>query len=238
MGKKGIEENGSRRYSIQVTGNEIMPGNELPSGLKLLRVLDLENVPISEFGDLFNLRYLNLSRTQVKELRKSISKLSNFLTLLLNCVKIWKLPDEIAMLQNLRHLRASYLIVNEIDCTGQSIDRICVPSNFCSIKSLQVLAHVQGVDFFLIKLKEMTQLRELGLDGITEAYEIPLCFSVERMEHVYDLSLTAPPRATLKLDALSSAPRHLEKRHRIGKLRREPQWFNTLHNLKHLKLNL
>ncbi|XWS71404.1 hypothetical protein CRYUN_Cryun03dG0135500 [Craigia yunnanensis] len=86
-GKKGVEENGIRRCSIEVTHKELNPGgketsqlrslfifvvdeiskssfNKLPSGLKLLRVMDLEDAPINElpkeFGDLFNLRPYSL----------------------------------------------------------------------------------------------------------------------------------------------------------------------------------
>uniref|UniRef100_A0A2N9IQ28 NB-ARC domain-containing protein n=1 Tax=Fagus sylvatica TaxID=28930 RepID=A0A2N9IQ28_FAGSY len=57
----------------------------LPSGSKMLRVLDLEDALIDELPDelfkLFNLRYLNLRGTLVKELPKSIGKLLNLQTL-------------------------------------------------------------------------------------------------------------------------------------------------------------
>jgi disease resistance protein RPM1 len=57
----------------------------LPSGSKMLRVLDLEDAPIDELPDelfkLFNLRYLSLRGTLVKELPKSIGRLLNLQTL-------------------------------------------------------------------------------------------------------------------------------------------------------------
>ncbi|XVF69269.1 hypothetical protein PTKIN_Ptkin11bG0067400 [Pterospermum kingtungense] len=160
-GKKGVEENGIRRYSIEVKGKEMSPGkgtsqlcsliifvvdeiskssfNTLPSGLKLLRVLDLEKAPIielpSEFGNLFNLRYLNLSKTQVKILPKTIGKILNLQTLVLKKAKIKKLPDEIMKLQNLRHLIASYLGNPEIDDGLEFFECVSVPPNVFKIKS-------------------------------------------------------------------------------------------------------
>ena len=57
----------------------------LPSGIKMLRVLDLANAEIvelpNEVVNLFNLRYLNLKGTSVKELPKSISRLLNLQSL-------------------------------------------------------------------------------------------------------------------------------------------------------------
>ncbi|OMO76951.1 Disease resistance protein [Corchorus olitorius] len=95
-GEKGVEESGIRRCSMTVKGEDIQLG------------IDLENVPINvlprEFGKFFNLRCLNLTRTQVKVLPKSIGKLVNLQTLVLKGANVEELPCEIVKLQNLRHL--------------------------------------------------------------------------------------------------------------------------------------
>ena len=80
----------------------------LPSGSKLLRVLDLEDAPIDELPDevfqLFNLRYLNLRRTLLKKLPNSIGRLLNLQTLDIFGTQIETLPHGIGKLQNLRYL--------------------------------------------------------------------------------------------------------------------------------------
>ncbi|XP_022731546.1 disease resistance protein RPM1-like isoform X2 [Durio zibethinus] len=263
-GKTGVEENGIHRYSIEVKDKEMKPGNgtsqlrsliifvvdeilkssfnKLPSGFKLLKVLDLENAPIielpSDFGHLFNLRYLNLTRTKVKVLPKSIGKLFNLQTLHLKDAKIKKLPNEIVKLQNLRHLRASYLMDqnDSLESTQvESIQGIFVPPNIFMLKSLQVLSYVTVMGG-LNGLEEMTQLTRLGLDGLTEAHEQDLCSAIAGMERLHHLSLTSGPQASLKVDALLSAPPYLEKLLLIGKLEKVPHWFDTLLNLKYLNL--
>ncbi|KAK8498237.1 hypothetical protein V6N11_062114 [Hibiscus sabdariffa] len=151
-GDKGVEDEGIHRSSIRVKDEEITTGNG---------VLDLENAPIdevpSEFGELFNLRYLNLSRTQVKVLPKSIGKLFNLQSLLLKYSQIMKLPNEIVKLQNLRHLSAFYLVKSEVRDITEDCQSIEVPPNICLIKSLQVLLHVTVTSGLLNKLKEMEQ---------------------------------------------------------------------------------
>ncbi|GMI97488.1 RESISTANCE TO PSEUDOMONAS SYRINGAE 3, RESISTANCE TO P. SYRINGAE PV MACULICOLA 1 [Hibiscus trionum] len=261
-GDKGVEEEGIHRYSVRVKDKEMTTGNgtsqlrslivfvvdesskfnKLPSGLKLLRVLDLENAPIDEvpgeFGDLFNLRYLNLSRTRVKVLPKSVGKLFNLQTLLLRYSQIKKLPNEIVKLQNLRHLSAFYLLKSELVGINIMDDflSIEVPPNICMIKSLQVLSHFRVTSGLLIKLKEMEELRRIGLDGLTEGDEEHLCTAIQRMQHLHNLSLGSLPRVPLKLDALPSAPPYLEKLFLNGKLGKVPRWFDTLLNLKLLSL--
>ncbi|XVE59667.1 hypothetical protein DITRI_Ditri05aG0064200 [Diplodiscus trichospermus] len=259
-GKKGVEENGIRRYSIEVRDKEMNPGgkgmsqlrtlfvfvvdeiskssfNKLPSGLKLLRVLDLENAPISElpkgFGHLFNLRYLNLRNTQVKVLPKSIGQLFNLQTLLLNGAKIVELPYEIVKLQNLRHLSAFYNVYESQ--YFKRYDSVRVPPSICRIKSLQVLALVEATDALIAQLKEMTQLKSLGLDNAREACEKELCSSIGKMEHLHRLDLSGDS-GKIKMDRLSSAPPYLEKLFLKGKLENVPHWFKGLHNLTHLTL--
>ncbi|XWS73828.1 hypothetical protein CRYUN_Cryun02cG0163000 [Craigia yunnanensis] len=259
-GKKGVEENGIRRFSIEVTDKEMNPSgkgtsqlrslfifvvdeiskssfNKLPSGLKLLRVLDLENAPIielpNEFGDLFNLKYLNLTRTQVKVLPKSVGELFNLQTLILKGAKIVELPPEIVKLQNLRHLTAFHYIYE--DKGFKRYNCIRVPPSICRINSLQVLSFVEATNALIKQLKEMTQLTSLGLANVVEADEKELCSSIGKMEHLHHLHLYAP-FGMIKMDLLSSAPPYLEKLFLNGKMENVPHWFNGLHSLTHLTL--
>ncbi|OMO76948.1 NB-ARC domain-containing protein [Corchorus olitorius] len=260
-GRKGVEDNGIHRCSIMVKDKETKPAgngvsqlrfllnffadenskssfNKMPSGFKLLRVLDLEDAPIHELPssivNLFNLRYLNLTKTQVKVIPKSIGKLLNLQILLLKFTKIQEFPQQIMKLQNLRHLCASYYILDDIDV--ECYKNIHVPSNNCMIKSLQVLSDVRAKDGLVKQLKGMTQLRRLSLDKLVEPDEKDLCFAIGKMEHLQNLTLSSSHKSHLKIDALGSAPPYLDKLSLVGKLAKVPYWFNTLQNLTFLSL--
>ncbi|ONI02467.1 hypothetical protein PRUPE_6G200200 [Prunus persica] len=129
-GGETVEETGALRLSIQTTNREIGSctgisrlrsflvfatgvssfsfSNKLPFDLKLLKVLDLEDVPLDYLPDnltsLFNLKYLNLRGTPITELPESIGQLRNLQTLNITLTKIVALPRGISKLLNLRHL--------------------------------------------------------------------------------------------------------------------------------------
>ncbi|XP_059631963.1 disease resistance protein RPM1-like [Cornus florida] len=257
------EENGARRLSILSSDsrllkssnsmshvrslfvfvvNKISPSlSTLPSGLRLLKVLDLEDAPIVKLPDelvhLFNLRYLNLKRTKVKELPKSIGRLHNLQTLDISQTNIEVLPTGITKLQNLRHLLMYR--VNLEDILG--FDLVLgtkVPSNICDLKNLQVLTFVEAKEGFLKQTRKMTQITRIGITKVREANEEDLCISIQNMKLLRHLCvMVTDEEEHLGIDALSSAPPRLNKLDLVGKLEKVPRWFHSLQTLTRLWLH-
>ncbi|XP_070679378.1 disease resistance protein RPM1-like [Malus domestica] len=180
VGREIIDKAEIRRLSIQTTEREINSCTgmselccflvfgvlkKLPSGFKLLRVLDVQDAPIDRFPDelvyLFNLRYLNLKRTLIDELPESIGRLLNLQTLNICHSKIRALPKTISKLVNLRHLM--------MYChTGDWAALRCVngtkaASDLSKLQKLQVLQSVESEGKIIKGIRNMTQLTSLGI---------------------------------------------------------------------------
>lgn len=214
--------------------------NRLPSGLKFLTVLDLQDAPInqlpSEMVNLFNLRYLNLTRTHVKKLPESIGELCNLQSLFLKETQIEELPTGIVKLKKLRHL-----IVYRFNVRGTDYDRwvsMRLPSDIFLVKNLQVLTFAEAGDAFIKNLSKMTQLKRLCFANVKEANEKDLCFSLEKTSLLrYLMVMSCNEKERLKMDELVKAPPRLEKLVLAGKLEKMPHWFNSLQNLTCLRLH-
>lgn len=105
---------------------------DLLPGLRCLRVLSLRGYCISELpekiGCMKLLRYLDLSRTAIKCLPKSISTLCNLQTLMLNdCDSLLELPKDFSDLINLRYF----------DISGSGIQYM--PLNMSKLRNLRTL---------------------------------------------------------------------------------------------------
>ncbi|KAL6277319.1 hypothetical protein ACE6H2_020920 [Prunus campanulata] len=255
-GSETIEETGALRLSIQITNGEIgsctgisrlrsflifatdvssfsFP-NKLPFDLKLLKVLDLEDVPIDVLPDnltsLFNLKYLNLSGTLITELPESIGRLGNLQTLDINGTKIEALPRGISKLLNLRHLLVGKFI-------SEKIIGVRIPSSISKMKKLQFLVCIKSEGNINRLIGNMTQLMALGITNVKERDEEDLCASIQEMKVLSYLSLfVADGEEFLRVDILSSPPPYLATLGLVGKLEKVPHWFCSLHALTYLYL--
>ncbi|CAL4899273.1 unnamed protein product [Urochloa decumbens] len=178
---------------------------------RLLRVLCLrysllEFVPQAVTG-LFNLYYLDMSRTKVKKIPRSVAKLKNLQTLHLRFARVANLPREITTLTSLRHL----LVSNDLYGTS-------APGNICGLKCLQTLTEIKATKDLVQNLGYLTQLRSLGITGMLTSYNKDLWTSIRKMTVLTKLAVaTRDDDELLDLESLKPL-RNLEKLYLSGKL--------------------
>ncbi|KAM1681586.1 hypothetical protein EV2_039857 [Malus domestica] len=212
---------------------------KLPSGFKLLRVLDVQDAPIDRFPDelvyLFNLRYLNLKKTLIEELPESIGRLHNLQTLNICDSKIKALPKAISKLVNLRHL-IMYCYIGDL-AVFRHVSGTKTASDLSKLQKLQVLDSVESEGKIIKVIRNMTQLTSLGITNVKASDEMDLCDSLQKLELLHTLLLVASDEEEfLRVNALRSPPLDLQNILLAGKLERLPLWLGSLNNLTRMYL--
>ncbi|KAK9217175.1 hypothetical protein WN943_005800 [Citrus x changshan-huyou] len=163
----------------------------LPKLFKLqrLRAFSLRGYHIPELpdsiGDLRYLRYLNLSRTQIRALPESVNKLYNLHTLLLeDCRELKKLSADMGNLLKLHHLKNSN--TDSLEKMPVGIGRLTCLQTLCNfvvgkgsgsgLRELKLLTHLHGTLNIskLENVKCVGDAKEAQLDGKKNLRELLL----------------------------------------------------------------
>ncbi|KAJ1393038.1 Virus X resistance protein-like, coiled-coil domain [Sesbania bispinosa] len=201
------------------------------SSFKLLVGLDFEDSPLDHLPDavgyLLHLKYLNLKNTKIKTLPKFIGKLQNLETLDIKYTQVQELPSEINKLTKLRHLLA-YSINVEIEFSSASMQGVMLSR-----------VDMTNGDSLIKEVKNLKQLRRLGIVKLRRHNGKPLCSAIEGMVHLQSLSIaSAEEHEILDLHSLVNPPHlHLHRLYLHGRIETVPLWIPKLHVLVRLFLN-
>lgn len=164
------------------------------TGSTFLTVLVVQDSAVTEvpasLGDLFNLRYISLRRTQVKSLPESIEKLSNLETLDIKQTKIRKLPHRIERMRKLRHILGDNF-VDGSKSDFQSFTGLEAPKSISNCGDLQTLDTAQASTDMAKWLVKMQQLRNVSIDNISAVLCAELIAAVSELQFLSCLSLSA-----------------------------------------------
>ena len=218
---------------------------KLCSWSRILKVLDIRGTSLNHIpknlGNLFHLRYINLSYTNVHALPKSIGELHNLETLDLRETLVRELPREINKLTKLRHLlvlhrnyEAKYSLLGFT--TGVRMEKGI--KNLTSLQNLYYVEVDHGGVNLIQEMKMLRQLRKLGLRHVRREHGNALCDAVVEMKYLENLNITTIVEdETINLNSVSFPPQ-LQRLHLKAKLDALPDWIPKLEYLVEIKLAL
>ena len=90
----------------------------------------------------------------------------------------------------------------------------------------------------LEELKNLTQLRKLGVSGVKQVNCKEFCSAISGHPHLKTLSVWLDKNQTGCLDAISPPPEELQSFKLYGSVDKLPAWMKLLSNLSKLKLNV
>ncbi|ONK71529.1 uncharacterized protein A4U43_C04F9580 [Asparagus officinalis] len=217
--------------------------NSVSTSFRLLRVLDLEGVPIEsipkEVTGLFNLHYLGLRKTQVRDLPKGMGRLQNLETLDLYDSSIERLPHGVTKLKKLRHLFVEKIRDQTYAEIG-SDPGVKSPKGIWNLTSLQTLQSTQADEEIVRNMRGMVQLRTLRITKVRAKHCGDLCYSLLNMSHLENLDIAASNETeALQLEELEAIACRMQKLELRAPLENGvvPKWFKSLTNLRHLGLS-
>ncbi|XP_039156133.1 disease resistance protein RPM1-like [Eucalyptus grandis] len=219
----------------------------VPSGCRLLRVLDLGDSPLHKFPQqilvIFHLKYLSLRRTKVRIIPRSIGKLQNLETLDLKQTLVSKLPVEVTKLKKLQYLLVYSYVAFTPSRPFRSITGFLAPQGIGTLVSLQKLCYVKAGGHrnknAMQELGELCQLRRLGVMDLKKDDAKELCHSLTKMTDLRSLEVVAESEyEVIDLDFLSSPTQLLQRLYIKGCLKKLPHWLPLLNNLTNVRLKL
>ncbi|KAH6786238.1 hypothetical protein C2S52_005790 [Perilla frutescens var. hirtella] len=211
--------------------------------LKLIKVMDVQGAPLTEFPKEITrftlMRYLSFRDTNIQTIPSSIEKLSYLETLDLKQTAVTQLPKEISHLHNLCHL-----LVYKKNDHHVALDSVQgVKLHKAGIRKLEKLQNLSLVKVdpkgdILKDLKQMIQLRKLGITGLRWEHSKDLCAAVELMEKLTTLNLSsATMQEFMELEWLTNRPpKTLERLYLNGLLKAFPSWISKMDNLIRIHL--
>ncbi|XP_068329490.1 disease resistance protein RPM1-like [Pyrus communis] len=212
--------------------------NTLRGNFQLLKVLDFMDAPINQLpkyvGDLYLLTYLSLRNTKVELLPDSIGNLKNLETLDLKQSLVYEIPAKINKLVKLRFLLVYYRNYSMRFCLNRERG-VKIHEGIGCLQALQKLYHVEANHGGIKLIKELgnlRQLRKLGLKKLKREYGRALCASIEKMNRLESLDLSAISEdEVLDLESISTPPEFIRSLGLKGRLEQLPSWISNLQHL-------